>query len=83
MSCRPMRRKVVDLQLEEFERKDLGDDLKKSGSAVLINPLGRQRLTSIYLNPTLVAMLREKAQRRGMKYQSLLKMIVYEHLGEY
>lgn len=77
------RRKVVDLQLEEFERKDLGDDIEKSGSAVLLNPSGRQKLTSIFLAPSLVALLREKAQRRGMKYQSLLKMIVYEHLGEY
>lgn len=77
------RRKIADRQLAEFERRDLGDDLKKYGQGTVIYPAGKQKLTSIFLDPALVAMLREKAQRRGMKYQSLLKMIVYEHLGEY
>ena len=76
--------KVKDAQLEEFEKKDLGRMLKKSGQGVVIEPKSaRQKLTSIYLDPFLVIRLKEKAQRRGMRYQSLLKMIVYEHLGEY
>lgn len=77
------RRKIKDTQLEEFERKDLGDDLKKYGQGAVILPTNRQKLTSIYLDPALVVVLRRKAERRGMRYQSLLKMIVYEHLNEY
>ena len=49
----------------------------------LIHPESRQKLTSIYFEPSLVAKLREKARRRGMGYQSLLKLIAYEHLNEY
>ncbi len=77
------RHKTKDAQLAEFERKDLGDDLKKSGQGAVIKPRTRQRLTSIFLDPSLIAQLRTKAERRGMRYQSLLKMIVYEHLNEY
>lgn len=77
------RRKIKDAQLAEFERKDLGEDLKKSGQGLLIKPAARQKLTSIFLDPALVTMLRQKAERRGMRYQTLLKMIVYEHLSEY
>lgn len=77
------RRKTKDAQLAEFERKDLGKDLKSTGQGALIKPAVRQKLTSIFLDPSLVAILRQKAERRGMRYQTLLKMIVYEHLGEY
>ena len=77
------RHKIKDAQLAEFERKDLGEDLKKSGQGVVIKPRVRQKLTSIFLDPSLVVTLRAKAERRGMRYQSLLKMIVYEHLNEY
>lgn len=77
------RRKIEDEALAEFERKDLGDDLRKTGQGLLIKPMSKQKLTSIFLAPALVAQLRQKAERRGMRYQSLLKMIVYEHLSEY
>ncbi len=76
-------RKTKDAQLAEFEKRDLGGDLRKSGQGALIHPRSRQKLTSIYLDPALVSKLRERAEKKGMRYQSLLKMIVYEHLNEY
>jgi predicted DNA binding CopG/RHH family protein len=39
--------------------------------------------TSILLNPALVAKLKEKADRRGIGYQTMLKIIVAEHVDDY
>jgi hypothetical protein len=40
--------------------------------------------TSILLDPALVAKLSEKAARRGLPgYQTMLKLIVAEHIDEY
>jgi predicted DNA binding CopG/RHH family protein len=39
--------------------------------------------TSILLPPELVAKLREKAAKRGLGYQTMLKLIVHEHIDEY
>ena len=67
--------------LEEFETKDLGKDIEASGSAVLIRPRGMA--TSIKLSTQLVAKLREKGRKRGIGYQTMLKIIVNEHVDEY
>ncbi len=76
---KPRRR---DAQTEEFERRDLGDDVRTSGvRPVVIHP--KSRPTSIVLEPDLVAQLREKAAKRGLGYQTMLKVIVREHLDEY
>ncbi len=70
-----------DPQLAEFEKRDLGDDIRRSRSAVLLR--GPSRPTSILLDPALVEKLRAKGAKRGLGYQTLLKMIVMEHLEEY
>ena len=46
-------------------------------------PRTRSVPTSILLDPELVARLKEKARRRGLGYQTLLKLIVREHLDDY
>ena len=69
-----------DPQLREFITKDLAADIRASGSAVVIRP---QRPTSILLSETLVAKLRKKAAKRGLGYQTMLKLIVAEHIDEY
>ncbi len=78
--ARPVR-KATDLQVEEFERRDLGKDLEASGMGVLIRP--RSRPTSILLDEQLVEQLRRKGAKRGLGYQTMLKVIVREHLHEY
>ena len=70
-----------DRQVEEFERRDLGVDLRASGVGRVIRPKGRP--TSILLDDELVGMLRKKGAKRGLGYQTMLKVIVREHIGEY
>ena len=72
-----------DAQVKEFLRKDLGSDIEKSRSAVVVRPKHRQMPTSIVLDPLLVAKLKEKASQRGVGYQTMLKIIVHEHVNEY
>ena len=74
-------RKPRDLQLEEFERKDLGPDLIASG--VKLVPIRPLLPTSILLSPKIISRLKEKASKRGIGYQTMLKIIVHEHLDEY
>lgn len=76
-----MKKTRKDKQLEEFENSDLGESLKSSHSAVTIHK--KSRPTSILLNESLVAKLKSKARRKGMGYQTLLKMIVMEHVDQY
>ncbi len=75
------RRRPVDAQLKEFERRDLGDDMRAAGTGVLVRP--RARATSIVLEPALIDALRRKGAKRGLGYQTMLKVIVREHLDEY
>jgi predicted DNA binding CopG/RHH family protein len=75
------RPRVVDAQLAEFERRDLGDDMRAAGTARVIWP--RARATSIVLEPALIDALRRKGAKRGLGYQTMLKVIVREHLDEY
>lgn len=69
-----------DAQLREFVERDLGDDIEASGSAIVVRP---QRPTSILLGNDLISKLKEKGAKRGLPYQTMLKMIVMEHLDEY
>jgi predicted DNA binding CopG/RHH family protein len=73
-------RKRVDAQVEEFERRDLGDDIRRSGAGKMLR---RSRTTSIALDQDLIEKLRAKGAKRGLGYQTMLKMIVMEHLDEY
>lgn len=74
-------RHKVDEQLKEFEGRDLGADIRRSGAARVIRR--RTTATSILLEEDLVTALRKKAAKRGLGYQTMLKMIVREHLDEY
>ena len=57
-----------DQQLDEFERRDLGDDIRASRSAVV--PRGPSRPTSILLGPALIEKPRQKgAKRKGVGVQ--------------
>ncbi len=68
--------------LMEFEKKDLGESLERFHAAGRwVKP--KTRPTSIALPQETIQILREKAARKGIGYQTLLKMIVQEHLGEY
>lgn len=70
----------VDAQVKEFERRDLGEDIRRSGSGKMLR---RSRTTSITLDHNLIEKLRAKGVKRGLGYQTMLKMIVMEHLDEY
>ncbi len=69
-----------DAQLREFVERDLGEDIEASGSAIVVRP---QRSTSIRLGNDLISKLKEKDAKRGLAYQTMLKMIVREHIDEY
>ncbi|MFI5395796.1 MAG: hypothetical protein ACHQ9S_09715 [Candidatus Binatia bacterium] len=70
----------ADAQVKEFERRDLGDDIARSGAGKMVR---RARTTSISLDHRLIEQLRAKGAKRGFGYQTMLKMIVMEHLDEY
>jgi len=74
-------RRAADAQVTEFERRDLGSDIRAARTARLLRV--RSRPTSIVLDDDLVRQLRAKAAKRGLGYQTMLKMIVREHLDEY
>ncbi len=73
-------RTQVDAQVREFERRDLGEDIARSRAGKMLR---RSRTTSITLDQSLIEKLRAKSAKRGLGYQTLLKMIVMEHLEEY
>jgi uncharacterized protein (DUF4415 family) len=75
------RRGARDAQVAEFERRDLGSDIRTAGAARVLRR--RARPTSIALDDDLVAKLRQKGARRGLGYQTMLKLIVREHVDEY
>jgi len=81
-SKKPTKRTVQNAQLEEFETRDLGTDIRTSGvTPVVISP--KSQPTSILLDEDLVKQLRTKAAKRGVGYQTMLKIIVREHLDEH
>jgi predicted DNA binding CopG/RHH family protein len=75
--------KASDAQVSEFNKRDLGHDIKESRSAVVIHSKRRQLPTSILLDPAIVKKLKRKARSRGIGYQTMLKIIVHEHVDEY
>jgi predicted DNA binding CopG/RHH family protein len=81
---KPVARKTdrtrVDAQVEEFQRRDLGEDIRRSGGGKMLR---RSRTTSITLDRDLIEKLRAKGAKRGLGYQTMLKVIVMEHLDEY
>lgn len=76
-----MKSHARDKQLSEFERKDLGADVRKSKSATSVTP--KSRVTSIVLPETLISELKGKAVKRGIGYQTMLKIILTEQLRRY
>lgn len=72
-----------DDQVQEFEKRDLGRDIERSRSAVLIRPKKRSLPTSILLDSSLIGKLKEKAEDRGIGYQTMLKIILHEHVDDY
>lgn len=80
MTKRKRSKTKRDLQVEEFDKRDLGNDIRAAGSARVI----RKTLpTSIVLEQDLIDKLRKKAAKRGLGYQTMLKVIVHEHVDEY
>lgn len=72
-----------DKQLLEFKKRDMGHDIARSQSGVIVRPRTRQLPTSILLDAALTDKLKEKAGKRGIGYQTMLKIIVHEHVDEY
>ena len=72
------RDRIRDEQILEFERHDLGRDIKKLH---VIRP--KKASTSIVLDPALIARLRSKARKRGIGYQTMMKIIINENIGRY
>ena len=72
-----------DDQVQEFEKRDLGRDIERSRSAVVIRPKKRSLPTSILLDSSLIGKLKEKAENRGIGYQTMLKIILHEHVDDY
>lgn len=72
-----------DAQVREFKRRDLGNDIAQSASAVVVRPRTRQMPTSILLDPAIIEKLKAKAGKRGIGYQTMLKIIVHEHVDDY
>ena len=48
-----------------------------------LRPIRKTLPTSIVLEPDLIDKLRKKAAKRGLGYQTMLKVIVREHVDEY
>ena len=54
--------------------------MRAAGTGRFVYP--RARATSIVLEPDLIDALRRKGAKRGLGYQTMLKVIVREHLDE-
>ena len=81
-STKRKKRADNDAQIEEFKTRDLGSDIRASGATpIVIRP--KQQPISILPEPELVEQLRTKGSKRGLGYQTLLKLIVREHLHKY
>ena len=82
LSHEKSRVEMIDKQIEEFDERDLGDDLRKSNCGKLFAPK-RTMQTSIFLDRDLVFSLKEKAEKRGIGYQTMMKIIVAENISKY
>jgi hypothetical protein len=67
-----------DAALREFEKRDLGGDIKAAGTAVIVRP---QRPTSILLSDDLKAQLRRRGAELGVGYQTAAKMILAKYVN--
>ena len=76
-----MKKLWRDKQLTEFEKKDLGKDIRRGKSAIRVMP--KTKPTSILLPEPLIEKLKEKAERRGIGYQTMLKIILTEQVDHY
>ena len=76
-----MKKPSKDSQLDEFKRRDLGLDVKRSRSAIKVAP--KSHPTSILLPGNLVEKLKNKAEKRGIGYQTMLKIILTEQVDQY
>ncbi len=70
-----------DAQVAEFNRRDLGRDVRAAGTARVVRAAARP--TSILLDDDLIRELKVRGAKRGLGYQTMLKVIVREHLREY
>ena len=77
------RQHKSDSQVAEFQKRDLGNDIERGGAAVIVRPKSRSLPTSVLLDRSLVAKLKEKANGRGIGYQTMLKIILHEHVDDY
>jgi len=50
---------------------------------LVIRPKPRSLPTSILLDSSLIGKLKEKAEDRGIGYQTMLKIILHEHVDDY
>lgn len=74
--------KRVNATVKEFETTDLAEVVRASGvRPAVIRP--QSRMTSIILDDVLIAKLRRVGAKRGLGYQTMLKVIVREHISEY
>ena len=76
-----VRHSRQDAQVREFATKDLGRAIARGGGMRVVQRPSRP--TSILLGDDLIRRLREKGAKRGLGYQTMLKVIVREHLEEY
>ena len=60
-----------------------GKDIERSRSTRVIRPKKRSLPTSILLDSSLIGKLKEKAEDRGIGYQTMLKIILHEHVDDY
>lgn len=77
------RRLKRDEQVHEFEKRDLGRNIERSRSAVVIRPKKHSLPTSILLDSSLIGKLKEKAEGRGIGYHTMLKIILHEYVDDY
>lgn len=61
-------------------QEDWADAVEASRSATVVQPL---RPTSIKLEPELITLLTQKGRKRGLPYQTMLKVILKENIDRY
>jgi hypothetical protein len=66
-STKMKKRAGTDAQIEEFETRDLGSDIRASRVTPVVIRL-KQQPTSILLESELVEQLRAKGSKRGLGY---------------
>lgn len=75
---------MKDSMLEEFEKSDLSSTLKKyKHIGRWLVPGKKDEVTMIALDPKNFRLLKNKASKKGISHQNLLRQIVQDHLKEY